>query len=388
MRALFLVQGEGRGHLTQAISLAQILQSAGHEVVAALVGIGDGRPVPSFFVEQMPAPVEAIPSQSLVYNRKTNELQPFRTIMRALSRIPLYARSLRRVQQVIGETKPDIIVNFYEQLGGLTYFFKRPDVPMVCVAHQYLMLHPDFPHPTGQPVSKFILKMNTQWTTIGASELLALSFDQQPDQPKLRSRVVPPLLRQDVLARKPTTEPFLLAYTTQPGLMEQLFEAHLKHKEVPIHAFHAGTKEPDRAVDETLTYHAIDGTRFLDFMARSRGVVTTAGFESVCEGLYLGKPALLIPQPNHYEQACNALDGKRIGAGVVSDRFDLDMLLTYMPNHDASVSERFRAWHAQGSHLFLSALTRAIANHKSVKSRKSKATILDNLADTKRSLSS
>jgi hypothetical protein len=31
---LFIIQGEGRGHLTQAISLAQLLRDNGHEVVA------------------------------------------------------------------------------------------------------------------------------------------------------------------------------------------------------------------------------------------------------------------------------------------------------------------------------------------------------------------
>ena len=38
MRFLFTVQGEGRGHYTQALSLAAILRKQGHEVVAVLVG--------------------------------------------------------------------------------------------------------------------------------------------------------------------------------------------------------------------------------------------------------------------------------------------------------------------------------------------------------------
>jgi uncharacterized protein (TIGR00661 family) len=363
MRALFLVQGEGRGHLTQAISLAQMLTQAGHTVVSALVGVATKRPVPAFFIEQMPAPVEPVPSLILVYSARTNALRPWRTIGRNTSRIPLYIRSVTRIHKVIAETKPDIIVNFYEHLGGMLYLFTRPKVPMVCISHQYLMLHPDFPHPDGQRFSRIFLNFTTQLTSIGATELLALSFDQQPDQPQLRSRVVPPLLRQEVLNRHPTTEPFLLAYTTQPGLMRQLVNAHNQRKDVPIHAFYAGTTAPDEVVDETLTYHAIDGKRFLDFMERSRAVVTTAGFEAVCEAIYLGKPALLIPQPNHYEQACNAIDGLRVGAGVVAEGFDLDKLLAYLPQYDRTLGERFRAWHAQGYYLFLNALNRVIDQH-------------------------
>ena len=33
MKFLFIVQGEGRGHLTQAITLEEILRRNGHEVV-------------------------------------------------------------------------------------------------------------------------------------------------------------------------------------------------------------------------------------------------------------------------------------------------------------------------------------------------------------------
>ena len=38
MKILFIIQGEGRGHLTQALSLRQMLQTEGHEVVGAMVG--------------------------------------------------------------------------------------------------------------------------------------------------------------------------------------------------------------------------------------------------------------------------------------------------------------------------------------------------------------
>lgn len=38
MKILFIVQGEGRGHLTQAISMEKLLRSSGHEVVEVLVG--------------------------------------------------------------------------------------------------------------------------------------------------------------------------------------------------------------------------------------------------------------------------------------------------------------------------------------------------------------
>ena len=363
MRVLFLVQGEGRGHLTQALSLAQILKLAGHEVIGALVGVTAERGVPAFFSEKFTAPITPVFSPGLVYNAGTNELEPFKTTVQAIRYARPFWRSLKQVRDHINTQRPDVVVNFFEMLGGLTYALLNPSAPMVCIAHQYMAFHPNFQRPKNQWFYRQAFKLNTRLTCFGARELLALSFDKQPDEPAQRLRIVPPLLRQEVTELKPTTGDFLLAYVTQPGLKVEIEKAHEQRPDVKIDGFHAGVTVPDQVVDETLTYHAIDGKRFLEFMARCKAIVTTAGFESVCEAAYLGKPALMIPQPNHYEQACNAIDGQRAGVGLASDRFDLNLLLDYLPQHDPQLTERFRAWYGQGYFLFLAALNRAATSH-------------------------
>ena len=49
MKILFVIQGEGRGHLTQALSLRQKLADEGHEIVVVLVGKSPARRLPGFF---------------------------------------------------------------------------------------------------------------------------------------------------------------------------------------------------------------------------------------------------------------------------------------------------------------------------------------------------
>ena len=44
MKILFIIQGEGRGHLTQALSLRQKLMAEGHEIVC----VGRKKPGPPF----------------------------------------------------------------------------------------------------------------------------------------------------------------------------------------------------------------------------------------------------------------------------------------------------------------------------------------------------
>ncbi len=364
MRILFLVQGEGRGHLTQAISLAQILQSVGHEVIEAIVDVADGRPIPTFFREQFPAPITIVAGPALVYSPKTNALQPYQTLLRNSRQFPKIRKSFGLIRDVIDQQRPDVVINFFQLLGGLTYALYRPKVPMICIAHQYLAFHPNFTSPKGHFFDRQIFKLVTRLNAIGASEVLALSFDQQIDVPHRKLRIVPPLLRREVIERTPTSEAYLLAYTTQPGLSRQIEAAHRLRPDVSIHCFHSGVTQPDEPVDKTLTYHKIDGKRYLDIMQHCQAIVTTAGFESVCEAMYWGKPALLIPQPNHFEQACNALDAQRVGAGVAADTFDLSRLLTYLPDHNPQVNERFRQWHEQGYYLFLNTVNRVAADSK------------------------
>ncbi len=51
MKVIFVIQGEGRGHLTQALALKQMLLHEGHEVVKVLVGKSKNRVIPEFFHE-------------------------------------------------------------------------------------------------------------------------------------------------------------------------------------------------------------------------------------------------------------------------------------------------------------------------------------------------
>ena len=62
MRYVFIVQGEGRGHLTQAISMERLLRENGHEVAAVLVGKSPARRLPAFFERTIQAPVEMFES--------------------------------------------------------------------------------------------------------------------------------------------------------------------------------------------------------------------------------------------------------------------------------------------------------------------------------------
>ena len=66
MKVLFIIQGEGRGHLTQALTMQNILRNHGHEVVEALVGKSNARQLPKFFIQGMSVPIKQFESPNFL----------------------------------------------------------------------------------------------------------------------------------------------------------------------------------------------------------------------------------------------------------------------------------------------------------------------------------
>jgi len=88
-------------------------------------------------------------------------------------------------------------------------------------------------------------------------------------------------------------------------------------------------------------------------------VVCTAGFESVSEAAWLGKPLLLVPVENHVEQQVNAIDAQQFGVGLADQSFNLDRLAE-LP--ERLPTEKFHAWMACGSRKFFQAVDQAMRN--------------------------
>ena len=50
---ILAVQGEGRGHVTQAMTMYDLLVEEGHTVCAVLLGSSGKRDIPNFFLEKI-----------------------------------------------------------------------------------------------------------------------------------------------------------------------------------------------------------------------------------------------------------------------------------------------------------------------------------------------
>jgi uncharacterized protein (TIGR00661 family) len=213
------------------------------------------------------------------------------------------------------------------------------------MAHQYVYLHPEFEFPEGKWLDKMAIRFYTRQTAYGSSKNLGLSFY------KIHTHdddvtVVPPLLRKEIFELKTISDNFYLVYLVNRGYFEEVLAWHHKNPKMEIHCFTdkpEGLKEDYLFDQKKLQVHAINDQLFLEMMSKSRALASSAGFESVCEAMYLGKPVLMVPIQGHYEQFCNSRDAYKAGAGIFSDHFDLAKLDSFSLDYKEN-NNWFRNW--------------------------------------------
>jgi uncharacterized protein (TIGR00661 family) len=335
--------------------MAQILQSNGHTVSNVLVGTNRGVDLPDFFIGKFPT-AKSFMSPNLVFDKKSNKLCLRKTLRKNLAKAKYYIKSLRFISDEMKTNKPDLIINFYEGLGGIyNYFYNNRNIPVIAVAHQYLLLNKSFIHPEGSWFHRTLVNFNSRITALGAEKKLTLSFTPFPDNFQDQLFTVPPLIRQEVTAAGPVQkrEDFLLAYVNQSALANELIAWHNENEETIIHCFI--TELPTKVLHSNLVFHSLNAPLFLSYMRRCKGVVSTAGFETICEAMYLEKPVLLIPLKNHYEQRCNALDAVRAGAGMTQKDFNLTPFLKFI-EEGYTPNVGFAAWVSSAEEVILNEL--------------------------------
>ena len=106
MRYVFIVQGEGRGHLTQAISMERLLRENGHEVAAVLVGKSPARRLPAFFERTIQAPVEMFESFNFVPSASNRKASSLKTGLYNVLHIAGFVPSIRFISRRVTDLCP------------------------------------------------------------------------------------------------------------------------------------------------------------------------------------------------------------------------------------------------------------------------------------------
>ena len=297
--------------------------------------------------------ISSISSPPLVLDTEKRSIDWKGTIVQGGKLTPAWGFSVRTLSRIIRQIQPDLIVNFYEPTASLCALYMREKIPVLAIAHQFMFLHYRYPKPTGHKLEQQFLDWYTNLIGRGSHRKLALSLYDAPDITEKNLRVVPPLLRDDILglSSDPSTEPFFLTYLSRPDMLPELVNWQRQYPDVRVHCYRHEPAKPEVVeVARNLTVHQLDDTGFIRKMAACSGMATTAGFETTSEAMYLGKPLLMVPM--HLEQKCNALDSALMNASIIGTRFWLGRLVHFSKRYEFSNSE-FRQWVHSAREVYL-----------------------------------
>jgi uncharacterized protein (TIGR00661 family) len=327
-RILIIANGEGRGHLTQVLAFSKIIEnSSEYEIVSTVLGTTENKKIPKYFEDKVNNLYKIETPQFYKNNDKSISL--FKTFYKNLFNIKTFYNSASDIQKIVCENKPDIIINFYEIMTGIWNFRFKTNIPIVSIAHQYLLEHSIFKFPDNS-FNRYGMFLINNLTSIGSKEKWCLSFYKTNDEKDLK--IIPPLLREEIYNKKIENINYILVYLCNEGYLEDIKKIAIEH---PLEFFKVYLNI-DKQINllENLSINPLSDVNFLNDISLCKGIMMSSGFESVCEAKYFNKPCLLVPIENHYEQYCNSFDAKNVNGGIYSKNFDYPLLENYIKNYN------------------------------------------------------
>lgn len=335
-RCLFIVQGEGKGHMSQALAVKEYLQEAGHTIEAVFLGTGSEEKIPDYFRNTFSESLHTFRSPWFLRTPNRKGIYVGRTILFNLIRSPEYLRTITRIRKEINLLRPDVVFNFYELLGALGMRRSAPGIRMIGVGHHFYLYLNHSVCKGGVPWHRWLLRLHTRMIIRSCDRVLALSYKKEQGSASIR--VIPPLVRRDFREMNYVQGDSYLVYMLHEGFIYDLVRLA---EELPgFRADVFSSHKPAYEIPEGIRIHPFHAKEFSTLMASCKGLITTAGFDTAAEAAYHGIPLVVIPSHNHYEQNCNGADIAAKGIGIVASQIDRETL----EGIHSSDCRDYRAW--------------------------------------------
>jgi len=337
MNYLFIIQGEGRGHLSQAIALKEKIEAVGDTVKKVCLGTSPQRPVAKYAKEIFGDKLVFFRSPNFLKTRDKKGISLPLSLLYNLILTPVFIHSIIIMRREIRKDDYNVVMNFYDMIGGLAAYFSRRKKKMISISHHFFLMSSYFEFPSGYLFNKYFLRLHNSICALKATEIWALSFISAIEKEESNVKITPPILRKEIFKLKIKDEGFILVYLLNHGLIREIVRLAIKFPDQRFKIYTDGISKKDVSVKNIELYglHAGD---FLKELAKCHGLITTAGFESQCEAAFLGKRVFTLPSKNHFEQVCNAIDGRRAGISNPISEFE-----NYAIN-ESNHFESYREW--------------------------------------------
>ena len=303
MRIAYGVMGYGRGH---AMRTATVLPHLMEQHDVRVFASADAYKVlaPQF-------PTTEIPLFRYHYGA-SGRYSLRKTVARNLKPIADLLFQMDGMQALMNEFarfRPDVVISDSE--AWTLRAAEAMGIPTISFDHVGVIAHCEPHFPWELRTAGLRDAMGYRYLMGQPDRILISSF--YPATPKdARTRVIGPLMRDEVLGVVPTQGEHLLAYFNKgKHLFRPRVEEALRKCDRPVIVY--GTDR--RGQDDNLLFKAPANAEFVRDLASAKAVVGTSGNQLAGEAIHFGKPMLALPE-DAFEQRLNAYMVERMGVGM------------------------------------------------------------------------
>lgn len=325
------IAGEGRGHATRARAL---IESIRHEHELILWASADAYDMLEPIYRGTEVRVRQVPCLSFVYDRN-RKLAYWKSFFHGFPYFLDVPNQVARIRAHMAVDQPDLVITDFEPL--LPRAARDLGVPVLTVDHQQFLIASDL---SGLPwrLQAYAAAMwpaTKLFVPVQCTRVIS-SFFKVPLKRRYRqTRSIGVLMRPEILKATVEERDHLVVYlrrSTSDGVLDALARTNL-----PMKIYGVG----ERPTFKRLEFEAIHPFKFIEDLATSRALITTAGNQLVGESLFLGKPVLGMPERGNYEQEINAHFLRKSGAGATVGVDEL------APNHVHRFLKRIDTYRAR-----------------------------------------
>ena len=198
----------------------------------------------------------------------------------------------------------DLVINDFEPITAWSCYLKNRKC--VALSNQYAMISD----------KKFNKSSKYKFTLLFLKYFAPTKKGYGFHFVKRKKNIFQPVIRRKILETKVKEKEYFLVYLPNYTIEKliQVFSHFKKHTWV-IFSPHIESSYMLR----NIKLEPINEKQFIKTLADSKGVISSSGFSTLSEVLYLNKPLLSIPINSHFEQIYNASIIESLGGTVISE---------------------------------------------------------------------
>lgn len=325
-KIFFSLSGEGRGHATRVRALVESLRCE-HQV--AIYASGDAYRFLAPLYRGTTVRLQRMGGLRFHYTatRRLDYRKTSWEAIRFMRRLPLLVRMLER--RLIDE-RPDLVIADFEP--ALPRAAWRLSIPFLSIDHQHFLTTYDLGSlPLWLRTHAALMSLIVRSFCSGQQHTVVSSFYFPPLRSNSQNVTqVGVMLRPEIVETVPETQPHLVAYWRRFAPDHVISALRECGREVRIYGLGSQPRSGN------LVFQPIGEQRFLEDLATSSGLVSTAGNQLVGEALYLGKPVLAFPEARNFEQYINAhfLERSAAGSWAEIEKVTPEHLTTFLKRLD------------------------------------------------------